>query len=109
MKASKISYQETNKFSKLVVDYVNANPKIEPFINHFPTLDNFEKQIIEDLEPLSYDLTRTRGRIEFVAQMKMDERLTIMSESPKEQLTFADLQALPSGDNSGKIPKNPLK
>ena len=71
--------------------------------------DEFEKQIIEDLEPLSYDLTRTRGRIEFVAQMKMDERLTIMSESPKEQLTFADLQALPSGDNSGKIPKNPLK
>jgi len=71
--------------------------------------DEFEKQIIEHLEPLSYDLTRTRGRIEFVAQMKMDERLTIMNESPKEQLTFADLQALPSGDNSGKIPKNPLK
>ena len=47
MEASEIPYQETNKFSKLVVDYVNANPTIEPFINHFPTLDNFEKQIIE--------------------------------------------------------------
>ena len=47
MEASKIPYQETNKFSKLVVDYVNENPTIEPFINHFPTLDNFEKQIIE--------------------------------------------------------------
>ena len=47
MEASEIPYQETNKFSKLVIDYVNENPKVEPFINHFPTLDNFEKQIIE--------------------------------------------------------------
>jgi bacillithiol synthase len=47
LEASEIPYQETNKFSKLVVDYVNANPTIEPFVNHFPTLDNFEKQIIK--------------------------------------------------------------
>ncbi len=70
--------------------------------------EEFEEQIVEILEPLSYDLTRTRGRIEFIAQMSMDERLTVMNESPTKQLTFADLQAIPSSQNSGKIPENPL-
>ena len=69
----------------------------------------FEEQIVENLKPLSYDLTRTRGRIEFIAQMSMDERLTVMNEAPAKQLTFADLQALPSSKNKGKIPKNPIK
>ena len=70
--------------------------------------DEFESQIVESLKPLSYDLTRTRGRIEFIAQMSMDERLTVMNEAPTKQLTFADLQAIPSSKNSGNIPKNPL-
>ena len=39
----------------------------------------------------------------------MDERLTVMNEAPAKQLTFADLQALPSSKNKGKIPKNPIK
>ena len=71
--------------------------------------NEFEKQIVENLKPLSYDLTRTRGRIEFIAQMSMDERLTVMNEAPTKQLTFADLQALPTSKNKGKIPKNPIK
>jgi len=41
--------------------------------------------------------------------MSMDERLTVMNEAPTKQLTFADLQSLPSSKNSGNIPKNPLK
>ena len=69
----------------------------------------FEVQIVDNLKPLSYDLTRTRGRIEFIAQMSMDERLTVLNEAPAKQLTFADLQALPTSKNSGKIPKNPIK
>jgi hypothetical protein len=69
----------------------------------------FEQQIVEHLKPLSYDLTRTRGRIEFNAQMTMDERLALLSEEPQRQLSFADLQAIPSGENSGKVPSNPMK
>jgi len=44
---SEIPYQETNKFSKLVLDYLNEDEKLKSFVNHFPTLDNFEKQITE--------------------------------------------------------------
>ena len=54
-------------------------------------------------------MTRTRGRIEFIAQMTMDERLAQISEVPQKQLTFADLQAIPRSENNGKIPQNPLK
>ena len=71
--------------------------------------ETFEHQIVEYLKPLSYDLTRTRGRIEFIAQMTMDERLAQISEVPQKQLTFADLQAIPRSENNGKIPQNPLK
>ena len=66
-------------------------------------------QIVKNVEPLSYDLTRTRGRIEFIAQMSMDERLTLISEEPARQMTFADLQSVPSSESNGKIPSNPLK
>ena len=47
MENSEIPYQETNKFSKLVLDYLNEDEKLKSFVNHFPTLDNFDKQITE--------------------------------------------------------------
>ena len=41
----KIPYQETNKFSDLVVDYVNKSSELDSFISYFPSLHNFKKQI----------------------------------------------------------------
>jgi hypothetical protein len=70
--------------------------------------DDFEQQIIDAINPLSYDLTRTKGRIEFHVRMEMKERLTTLSEAPPDQLTFADLQALPASEFKGTIPDNPL-
>ena len=70
--------------------------------------DDFEQQIIEAVNPLSYDLTRTKGRIEFHVRMEMKERLTTLNEAPPDQLTFADLQALPASEFKGTIPDNPL-
>ena len=43
----KISYKDIKQFSKLVLDYIQQNEKLEPFINHFPKIENFGKQIIE--------------------------------------------------------------
>lgn len=70
--------------------------------------DEFGAQVIETLNPLSYDLTRTKGRIEFHVRMVMKERLNTLSEVSIEQLSFADLQELPASENRGKIPENPL-
>ena len=70
--------------------------------------DEFGAQVIETLNPLSYDLTRTKGRIEFHVRMVMKERINKLNEAPIVQLSFADLQELPSSENRGKIPENPL-
>jgi hypothetical protein len=70
--------------------------------------DEFGNQVIQTLNPLSYDLTRSKGRIEFHVRMVMKERMSGLTNSPIEQLSFADLQELPSSEHRGKIPENPL-
>jgi bacillithiol biosynthesis cysteine-adding enzyme BshC len=42
-----ISYQTSGYFSKLIHDYLDQKSELKPLYNHFPTLENFEKQIIE--------------------------------------------------------------
>ena len=68
----------------------------------------FEGQAIDELSPLSYDLTRTKGRIDFNVRMAMDERLVAFDKVNPQQLTFDDLQSLPAAGNRPKAPKNPL-
>ena len=41
----KISYKETNFFSKLINDYIEENDSLSDKISYFPNLDNFNKQI----------------------------------------------------------------
>ncbi|MFN7488672.1 MAG: bacillithiol biosynthesis BshC, partial [Chryseotalea sp.] len=47
MKVEKIAFEKTNSFSDFFLNYVNENDKLKAFYNHFPTLQNFEKQIAE--------------------------------------------------------------
>ena len=68
----------------------------------------FESQAIDELSPLSYDLTRTKGRIDFNVRMAMDERLVAFDKVNPQQLSFDDLQSLPAAGTRQKAPKNPL-
>lgn len=43
----KISYKDTHYFSKFILDYLNKDEKISPFVNYFPHIENFDKQILE--------------------------------------------------------------
>ena len=47
MELTSLPYQTTNSYSKLLIDYVNEDKKLNPFVNHFPALSNFKKQITE--------------------------------------------------------------
>lgn len=47
MKTFKIAYKDTFQFSKLVEDYLDRDKKIEPFVGRFPSIENFEHQILE--------------------------------------------------------------
>jgi len=42
-----ISYQNSGYFTALIVDYLNQKEDLKNLYGHFPTLDNFEKQIQE--------------------------------------------------------------
>jgi hypothetical protein len=69
----------------------------------------FELQIIEGLGPLSYDLTRNKGRIDFRVRMTMKERIETISKLPLNQMSFESLQNLPKSDYADIIPKNPIE
>lgn len=47
MELTNLPYQTTNRYSKLLIDYVNEDKKLNPFVNHFSALSNFKKQITE--------------------------------------------------------------
>ncbi len=42
-----ISYQDTNFFSKLILDYLSEDVKLSPFVSCFPSLDNLGEQILK--------------------------------------------------------------
>ena len=42
-----ISYQNSGYFTPLMNDYLNQKPSLNQFYNHFPTIENFEKQLFE--------------------------------------------------------------
>ena len=69
----------------------------------------FEQQVIDELSPLSYDLTRLKGRIDFNVRMGMEERLSVFEAPVPHQLNFEDLQSLPSVSSEILPPENPLK
>ncbi len=41
----RISYESTGSFSKLVIDYLDKDDKLKPFINDFPSIEAIKKQI----------------------------------------------------------------
>ncbi|MDR5590768.1 bacillithiol biosynthesis cysteine-adding enzyme BshC [Christiangramia sp. SM2212] len=47
MATDQITYSETNYFSKLMLDYLSEKEELKQLYNRFPTLDNFEDQIID--------------------------------------------------------------
>ena len=83
MKVSEISYQDTNKFSNLVLDYLKKDVKLESFVNHFPTLENFEKQISEK---------KTHSIDRVVLADVLNKQNAILSISEKTKLNIESLK-----------------
>ncbi|GEO05709.1 putative cysteine ligase BshC [Adhaeribacter aerolatus] len=47
MKIFKTDYSATGAFSALITDYLAQDPKLQPFYNRFPALENFGEQVRE--------------------------------------------------------------
>ena len=52
MKATYISYSETNSFSPAVISYLAREPKLNPFISYQPNIEGFA-QLIENKKVIS--------------------------------------------------------
>ncbi|HET6243365.1 MAG: bacillithiol biosynthesis cysteine-adding enzyme BshC [Bacteroidetes bacterium] len=54
-KTTKIDFEKTGFFSKIIVDYLNKDEKLEPFFNFYPEPSSFEKA----LKKKKYNFDRT--------------------------------------------------
>ena len=47
MVVNELDYKDTHRYSRLILDYLDKNPKLNKFYNYFPELSNFSSQIQE--------------------------------------------------------------
>lgn len=82
-----ISYQTSGYFSKLMQDYLDQKSELKPLYNHFPTLENFEKQITE--KAANFD---NNNRIPLVETLKKQYQNIEISDSTKQNIELLGLQ-----------------
>ena len=78
-----ITYQESGFFSKIVIDYLNQSPNLKTFYNHFPTIENFEKQI--DEKATNYDF---ENRKILVSELENQYKKINISETTLKNIQF---------------------
>lgn len=78
-----ISYQTSGYFSTLIHDYLEQKPDLKPLYNNFPTLENFEKQIIEKQQNFNNE-----NRIPLVAVLKEQYAAIEISDLTKQNIEF---------------------
>ena len=79
MKIIKIPYHKTNKFKKLIIDYLNEDEKLKKFINHFPTIESIEEQIKEKSK-------HEINRVVLFETLKLQNSKIFLSERSKNNL-----------------------
>jgi len=78
-----ISYQTSGYFSKLIQDYLDQKPELTSFYNHFPTLENFEKQIAE--KQANFD---NANRIPLVETLEKQYQKIEISDATKQNIAL---------------------
>ena len=58
MPTDSITYQNSGYFTPIINDYLDQKYNLSILYNHFPTIENFEKQIFEKDRVLLKDVTK---------------------------------------------------
>lgn len=82
-----ISYQNSGYFSKLMQNYLDQKPELKPLYNHFPTLENFEKQIFEKRS--NFD---SENRISLVNTLKKQYQSIDISDATRQNIDLLALE-----------------
>lgn len=78
-----ISYQNSGYFSTLIHDYLEQKPDLKPLYNNFPTLENFEKQIVEKQQNFN-----NQNRIPLVAVLEEQYSAIATSDLTKQNIAL---------------------
>lgn len=81
----KFPYKYVNCFSKLTLDYLENDERLNPFVNHFPEIGNFIKQIKEKMH---HDIDR--GLL--VDVLKEQNSIIAISNKSKENIDLLKLK-----------------
>jgi len=85
-----IPYRDTGYFSQLICDYLDGTATLQSFYNHFPKLENFEKQLVE--KKASFNTHTRKVLSESLAsqyeRITMSEATATHIEQLKESTTF---------------------
>ncbi|PKB17779.1 bacillithiol biosynthesis cysteine-adding enzyme BshC [Flavobacterium sp. 5] len=76
-----ISYQNSGYFTPLMNDYLEQKTDLKPLYNNFPTLENFEKQIIEKKQNFNNE-----NRITLVSTLKEQYSSIEVSNSTQQNI-----------------------
>lgn len=82
-----ISYQNSGYFTALIQDYLDQKPALQSLYNHFPTLENFEKQIQE--KQSNFD---NNNRVSLVNTLKKQYQNIEISDLTKQNIELLALE-----------------
>lgn len=82
-----ISYQNSGYFTALIQDYLDQKPALQSLYNHFPTLENFEKQIQE--KQSNFD---NNNRVSLVDTLKKQYQNIEISDLTKQNIELLALE-----------------
>lgn len=76
-----VTFQNSGYFSKLIVDYLNQEEKVQSLYNRFPSVENFKLQIEEKKNNFS-----TENRTTLIAQLEKQNANFEISEATKQNI-----------------------
>lgn len=76
-----IPFEKTGYFSKFICDYINENQLLKSLYNHFPSIENFKKQIQEKQENYNF-----AHRDILVKSLENQYKNTIISEQTQQNI-----------------------
>ena len=87
MHKNSLSYRDTHYFTPLVTDYLDQKENVQQFYGLFPTLENFEKQIL--LKKENYDAAGGKEKREALTKILKEQYRNI--KTPEATATQFDL------------------
>ena len=80
-----VTYQKSGYFTKIITDYLDQKEDLQPFYNRFPTIENFEAQIIE--KQANYNSTIRKV---LVSELQNQYRQLETSDLTKQNITLLE-------------------